>query len=79
MAQENRRTKLSKDQWLQIFFYIDETDVFLYFIPKELYEWLTKLSNSQGMWRLEGPIVWTLELVRCLEPSERNIVWVVDH
>jgi len=78
-TQENRSPKLSKEQWLQRFLYIDETDVFFYFFPKELYEWLSKLAYNQGTWRLNGPIVWNSELVQCLEALESNITRVVDH
>ena len=62
VAQENKSPKLSKQQWLKIFLYIDETDVFFCFFLDELYEWLFKLDDSQGMWRLEGPRVWNPEL-----------------
>jgi len=65
-AQENISPNLSKEQWLQIFLYMNETNVFLCFFLEELYEWLCKLVDSQGTWRLKGPIVWTPELVRCM-------------
>ena len=71
--------KLSKEQWLQIFLYTDETDVFFYFFPKQLYEWLTKLTDSEGTWRLKGPIVWTPELLGRLEAFERNITPAIYH
>lgn len=62
-TQENMSPKLSKEQWLQILLYIDETDAFFYFFLDELHKWLSKLTDSQGTWRLNGPIVWTPELV----------------
>ena len=64
---------------MKIFLYTDKTDAFFCFIPEELYEWLSKLVDIQGMWRLEGPIVWTPLLVRSLEASENNIVWAMDY
>jgi len=63
MAQENRSPKLSKEQWLQIFLYTDKTDVFFCFFHDELQEWFSKLVDSQQMWRLDGPLVWTPKLV----------------
>ena len=63
MTQDNKRPKLSKEQWLQIFLYTDETDTLFYFFLEELHEWLSKLANCQGTWRLNGPIVWTPKLV----------------
>lgn len=47
--------------------------------PTELYTWIAKLADSQGNWELDGPIVWTLELVCRLEASEDKIVHTVDH
>jgi len=38
-----------------------------------------KLADDQRRWRLDGPIVWTLELVWRLEASKDKIAHVVDH
>ena len=54
-------------------------EIFFYSFPIELYEWIVKLSNSQGRWKLNSPIVWTLELIRKLETYEDRIAYVVDH
>ena len=78
-AQENRNLQLSKEQWLNRYLYTNETKAFFCFFPCELHEWLSKLVDSQGMWRLDNPIVWTPELVKHLEASKDNIVWVFDH
>ena len=71
-AQENRSPKFSKEQWLQRFLYTEETDAFFYFFRDELHKWLFKLDDRQGTWRLDGPKVWTPELVRHLEVLESN-------
>ena len=47
--------------------------------PTKLYEWIMKLADSQGRWKLDGPIVWNLELLRRLEASEDKIAQAVDH
>ena len=47
--------------------------------PSELYEWIAKLADSQGRWKLDNPIVWTPELVHKLEASEYKIKQAVDH
>ena len=44
-----------------------------------MYEWIPKLTDSQGRCNLNNPIVWTPELVCRLEASEDKIVRVVDH
>ena len=39
-----------------------------------------KLVDDQGRWRLDGPIVWTLELVQRLEEaSEDKIACAANH
>ena len=47
--------------------------------PIELYEWITKLADSQGRWKLDNPIVWTPKLVHRLEASEDKITCAIDH
>lgn len=54
-------------------------ETFFYSFPINLYEWIMKLANDQGRWRLDSPIVWTLELVRRLEAFEDKMTCVVDH
>jgi len=53
--------------------------IFFASFPTELYEWIAKLENSQGRWKLDGPNVWNPELLRRLEASEDKIAHVVDH
>ena len=45
----------------------------------ELYDWIARLADSQGRYKLDKPIVWTPELVGRLEASKDKITWVVDH
>ena len=54
-------------------------EIFFASFPTKLYEWIVKLADSQGRWKLDGPIVWTPDLVQRLEASEDKIVHVVDH
>jgi len=68
-AKENRNPCLSKKEWLNRYLYTDELETFFCSFPCELYKCMSKWANSQGMWKLDIPIVWTLELVRCLEAS----------
>lgn len=44
-----------------------------------LYEWLSKLADDQGMWKLDNPIVWTPKPVRNLEGSENKIMKAIDY
>lgn len=70
IAQENRNPRLSKEKRLNRYMYIDKTEAFFYFFLCELHDWLSKLANSQGMWKIDGPIVWNPELAKCLEASK---------
>ena len=70
---------MSKVQLLERYLYTEIHEIFFASFLIELYEWITKLADSQGRWKLNGPIVWTPELVRKLEASEDKIAGVVDH
>lgn len=64
---------------MERYLYTDETDVFFFFLPEELHEWLPKLTDGQGTWRINDTIVWTPKVVRCLEASGSNITQAMDH
>lgn len=63
-VQENRNTFLSNEAWLDRYLCIEIHEIFFYTFPIELYEWLDKLTDSQGRWKLDSPIGWTPKLVR---------------
>lgn len=79
VAQENRNAHLSKEEWLNRYLYTEDHEIFFFSFPCELHQWLYKLQDIEGTWKLDNPIVWTLELVRHLEDSENNIVRAVDY
>ena len=76
---EIRDLWLKKEQWLDRYLSTESHKIFFCSFPIELYEWIVKLADNQGRWKLDGPIVWTLELVRKLEASEDKITHVIDH
>ena len=78
-AQENKNPRLSKEEWLDFFLYIEIHESFFAYFPIELYEWIKKLADSQGRCKLDSPIMWTLELVLRLEASEDKIMCAIDH
>jgi len=79
VAEENKNSRLTKEQWLDIYFYTKIHEIFLCTILIKLYEWIAKLAYDQGRWKLEGSIVWTPELVWRLEASEDKIAHDVDN
>jgi len=78
-VQENRNLILSNEEWLDCYLYTYIHEIFFTSFPTELYEWITKLANSQGRCKLDIPIVWTPKLVRRLEATEDKITCVLDH
>ena len=54
-------------------------EIFFTSFPTELYEWIAKLIDNQGRWKLDGPIVWTPKLVWRLEASKDKIARAIDH
>lgn len=61
------------------YLYTEIHKIFLRTFLIELYKWIAKLEDGQGRWRLDGPIVWTAELMQILEAFEDKIAHVVDH
>ena len=61
------------------YLYREIHEIFLYTFLIELYEWIAKLASGQGSCRLDGPIVWTPELVWRLKASKDKIMHVVSH
>jgi len=68
-----------KRKWLESYLYTEIHEIFFASLLTELYEWITKLADSQGRWKLDGRIVWTPELVQRLEASEDKITCAIDH
>jgi len=64
---------------LDRYLYIEIHEIFFFSFIVELYEWIEKLADSQGRWKLDGPTVWTPELVQKMEASEDKITYAIDH
>ena len=58
-VQENMNPRLMKEQWLDRYMYTEIHEIFFCSFPVELYEWIAKLGDGQGRWRLDNLIVWT--------------------
>jgi len=71
--------QLSKEEWLECYFYTEIHEILFASFPTELYEWIAKLADRQGRCKIDKPIVWTPELVRRLEASKGKITRTVDH
>ena len=58
---------------------MDIHEIFFVSFHTDLYEYITKLAYSQERWKLDGPIVWTPELVQRLESSKDKIAHAINH
>ena len=77
-VQENRNLRLIKGEWLDFYLYTEIREIFFTSFPTELYEWITKLADSQGRWKLNNPIVWTPKW--CVDWKHRRIrSCTIDH
>jgi len=54
-------------------------EIFFASFSSKLYDWIVRLADSQGRYKLDQPIVWTPELVHRLEASKDKIARVVNH
>lgn len=79
VIQESRTLQLSEKRWLDRYVYTKIYKIFFASFPSELYDWIMRLADSQGRYKINQPIVWTPQLVHRLEASEDKIAGVVDH
>jgi len=79
VVQENKTPQISEKRWLDRYVYTEIQEIFFASFSSELYDWIARLADSQGRYKLDQPIVWTLELVDRLEASEDKIARAVDH
>jgi len=79
VAQENITPQISEKRWSDRYVYTEIHEIFFTSFSLELYDWIARLADSQGRYKLDQPIVWTPELVRRLEASEDKITRAIDH
>jgi len=70
---------MSKKERFYRYLYTEEHKVFFCSSSCELYEWLAKFADGQPTWKLDNPILWTLELVKHLERSENKVVKAINY
>jgi len=79
VIQENKTPQISDKRYLDRYVYMEVHEIFFVTFSSYLYDSIARLANSQGRYKLDQPIVWTLELVCRPEASKDKITWVVDH
>jgi hypothetical protein len=76
---QNKNPNLIIEDWLGRYIFIDIHDIFFGGIHKELYEWLTKLENTQFEIRFEPPLVWTMMVIKNVKRFDNVVSRAVDH
>lgn len=67
IVRENKNPNRSAEDWLQDHIYSDLHEIFFCEFPIILSEWLLRLCENNGTWRIDGPREWTFELIKQLK------------
>ena len=61
--QENRNPRLSVEDWLQRYIFIDLHEIFFSTFPSKLHAWLSRLAKNKTSTRSDKTVEWTLEAI----------------
>lgn len=64
VEKENKNPRLSAEDWLQRYVFIDLHEVFFASFPTELHAWSSRLAKNKTSTHSDKPVEWTLELIR---------------
>ena len=70
---ENTNPRLSIEDWLQRYIFIDLHDIFFATFPSELHAWLSRLVECKTSTRSDKPAEWTLEVIQRLKWIDNSI------
>jgi hypothetical protein len=76
---QNKNPNLSIEDWLERYIFNDIHDIFFGGIHQELYEWLSRLEDTQFEIRSRPPMVWTSALIKKVKRIDNVISREVDH
>jgi hypothetical protein len=76
---QNKIPNLSIEDWLERYIFTDIHEIFFGGIRRELYEWLSRLVDTQFEIRSRPPVVWTLTLIKKVKRVDNVMSRVVDH
>lgn len=62
--QENRNPRLSIEDWLQRYVFIDLHEIFFTTFPSKLHAWLLRLAERKTSTHSDRPTEWTPEAIR---------------
>jgi hypothetical protein len=76
---QNKNPNLSTKDWLERYIFTDIHKIFFGGIHKELYEWLSRLADTQFEIRFRPPVVWTSTLIMKVKRVYNVVSREVDH
>ena len=75
---ENINHRLSVEDWLQRYIFIDLHEIFFATFPIELHAWLSRLAKNETFSRSVRPTEWTPKAIQRLERTYNPISCAVD-
>jgi hypothetical protein len=75
---QNKKPNPSTEDWLERYIFTDINEIFFRGIHQELYEWLSRLVDTQFEIRSKPPMVWTLTLIKKVKRVNNVISRALD-
>jgi hypothetical protein len=76
---QNKKSNLSTEDWLERYIFTDIHDIFFGGIHRELYEWLSRLADTQFETKSRPPMVWTSTLIKKVKRVDNTVSREVYH
>jgi hypothetical protein len=76
---QNKNPNLSTEDWLERYIFIDIHEIFFGGIHQELYEWLSRLEDTQFEIRSRPPVVWMSTLIKKVKIFDNVVLRAIDH
>ena len=70
VEEENKNLRLSTEDWLQRYLFIDLHGIFFTTFPSELHAWLSRLAEGETSTHSDRPMEWTPEVIQRLKRIE---------
>jgi hypothetical protein len=76
---QNRNPKLSTEDWLQRYIFIDIQEIFFGGIHQDLFEWLARFVDTQLHIKSRPPVFWMSTLIQKVKRVNNIVSREVDH
>jgi hypothetical protein len=75
---QNKNPNLSKKDWLDKYIFTDIHKIFFGGIHQEIYDWITRLGDTQFEIRPRPPMFWTLTLIKKVKRVDNIVSRAMD-